>query len=95
MHAVMARAGVELQFHLFLTWTLDGVVSFTPRLLYTRGKNPYPFNRRLGGPQSRSERSAEGQNLLFLTAIETWFLGRTARSLVTIMTELPRFLTLW
>jgi hypothetical protein len=31
------------------------VVSFTPRPLYSKGKNPrYPLDRRLGGPQSRS-----------------------------------------
>jgi hypothetical protein len=31
------------------------VVSFTPRALYTEGKNPrYPLDRRLGGLQSRS-----------------------------------------
>jgi hypothetical protein len=33
------------------------VVSFTPRLLYSHGKSlRYPLNRRLDGPQSRSER---------------------------------------
>jgi hypothetical protein len=32
------------------------VVSFTPRSLYPRGNSPrYPLNRKLGGPQSRSE----------------------------------------
>jgi hypothetical protein len=31
------------------------VVSFTPQLLYPRGKSPqYPLDKRLGGPQSRS-----------------------------------------
>jgi len=41
-----------------LTSTLDGVtVSVTPRPPYPQGKSPcYPFDRRLGGPQSRSER---------------------------------------
>jgi hypothetical protein len=33
------------------------VISFTPQPLYSRGKNPrYPYDRRLGGPQSRSGR---------------------------------------
>jgi len=32
------------------------VVSFTLRSLYIRGKSPrYPLDRRLGGPQNRSE----------------------------------------
>jgi hypothetical protein len=36
------------------------VVSLTPRPLYLQGKNPwYPFDRRLGGPQSRSGRGGE------------------------------------
>jgi hypothetical protein len=40
------------------------VVSFTPRLLYPRGKSPrYPLDRRLGGPQSRSRRRGE-ENIL-------------------------------
>jgi hypothetical protein len=39
-------------------WRL--VVSFTPQLLYPQGKSPwYPLDRRLGGPQSRSERGGE------------------------------------
>jgi len=39
------------------------VVSFTPRPLYPRGKIPcYPFNRRLGGPQSRSGSGGEDKN---------------------------------
>jgi hypothetical protein len=40
------------------------VVSFTPRPLYPRGNRPrYPLYRRLGGPQSRSERHGEEKNL--------------------------------
>jgi hypothetical protein len=36
------------------------VVNFTPRPLYPRGKSPrYPLDRRLGGPQSQSERFGE------------------------------------
>jgi hypothetical protein len=39
------------------------VVSFTPRPLYPQGKSPwYPFDRRLGGPQSRSGRGGEEKN---------------------------------
>jgi hypothetical protein len=39
-------------------WT--PVVSFTPRPLYPQGKTaPYPLDRRLGGPQSRSGHGEE------------------------------------
>jgi hypothetical protein len=35
-------------------------MSFTPLLFYPRGKSPrYPWDRKLGGPQSRSERNGE------------------------------------
>jgi hypothetical protein len=40
------------------------VVSFTPRPLCPRGKSPrYPFDRRLGGPRSRSGWCGEEKNL--------------------------------
>jgi len=39
---------------LFLTSALDRLVNFKPQPLYSRKKPRYPFNRRLGGPQSRS-----------------------------------------
>jgi hypothetical protein len=39
------------------------VVSFTSRPLYPQGKRLwYPFDRMLGGPQSRSERGGEEIN---------------------------------
>jgi hypothetical protein len=39
------------------------VVSFTPRPLYPQRKSPwYTFDRRLGGPQSRSGRGGEEKN---------------------------------
>jgi hypothetical protein len=39
------------------------VISFTPRPLYLQGKSPwYPLDRRLGEPQSRSERGREEKN---------------------------------
>jgi hypothetical protein len=42
---------------LYLGTRCRSVVSFTPRPLYPRGKNPrYPLDRRLGWPQSRSGR---------------------------------------
>jgi hypothetical protein len=47
------------------------VVSFTPLPLYPRGKSPrYPLDRRLGGPQSRSERFGE-EKILDLTGART------------------------
>jgi hypothetical protein len=39
------------------------VVSFTPRPLYTQGKSPwYLLDRRLGGPQSRSDDNNNNNN---------------------------------
>jgi hypothetical protein len=36
------------------------VISFTHRPIYPQGKSPrHPLDRRLGGPQSRSQRDAE------------------------------------
>jgi hypothetical protein len=47
------------------------VVTFTPRSLYPQGKSPrYPLDRRLGGPQSRSERGGEEKNPQPLPGIE-------------------------
>jgi hypothetical protein len=47
------------------------VVSFTPLPLYLEGKSPwYPFDRRLGGPQSRSGRGGEKKNSQPLPGIE-------------------------
>jgi hypothetical protein len=48
-----------------LTSALDGgeCFSFMPRPLYPQGKSPwYPFDRRLGGHQSRSGRGGEEKN---------------------------------
>jgi hypothetical protein len=48
------------------------VVSFTPRLLYPQGKNPwYPLDRRLGGPQIPSGRGSEEKNSQPPPGIET------------------------
>jgi hypothetical protein len=47
------------------------VVSFTPWPLYPQRKSPwYPLNRRLGGTQSRFERSGEEKNSQPLPGIE-------------------------
>jgi hypothetical protein len=52
---------VDVEIYVFLTSALAaGVVSFTFRSLYPRGQNAeYPLDRRLGGPQGRSERQGE------------------------------------
>jgi len=44
------------------------VVNFTPRLLYPQNKNP--LNRRLGGPQSLSDRSGKDTDALLLQGFE-------------------------
>jgi len=48
-----------------------GVVSFTPRRLYSQGNRPwYTFYRRLGGPQSQSVHSGEEKNSQPLPGLE-------------------------
>jgi hypothetical protein len=64
------------------------VVSFTPRRLYPR----HPLERRLGGPQSRSERGGDEKNSPHTPAIELPNHDRPARKPVAILTELPRLL---
>jgi hypothetical protein len=61
-HAMKAYEGMEIELHAFLTSALEGGEwsasrrgRFTPRGNTSR----YPMDRRLGGPQSRSERSGE------------------------------------
>jgi hypothetical protein len=64
---------VEVYLHAFfdLGTRLRWVVSFTPRPLYLQGKIPrYAFDRRLGGPQSRSERDTEEKNSQPLPVLE-------------------------
>jgi hypothetical protein len=67
------------------------VVSFTPLPLYPIGNSPrYPLYRRLGGPQSWSGCYARMKIPLPLPGTEPRFLGRSAHSLVAILTELPQ-----
>jgi hypothetical protein len=62
-----------------------------PLPLYLRGNSPrYLYCRRLGVPERRSGRYGEGKSLLSLRGLELRFLGRPARSLVAIPTELSR-----
>jgi hypothetical protein len=63
-------------------WRWD--VSFTPRPLYPQGKSPwYPFDRRLGGPQSRSGRGGEERNSQHLLALEPPIIGDVAQRCTT------------
>jgi hypothetical protein len=65
---------------------LSWVVSFTPWMLYLGGKSPrYPFDRRLGGLQSWSERGGEEKNPYPCRQSNP---GRLTYSVVTILTEL-------
>jgi hypothetical protein len=56
---------VEVKLHAFydLGTRWRWVATFTPRSLCPQGKSPrYPLDRRLRGPQSRSEHGVEGKN---------------------------------
>jgi hypothetical protein len=56
-----AYRGVDVGIHISLTWALAGIEwSASHPAALTPGKEPpYPLDRRLGGPQSRSERRGE------------------------------------
>jgi hypothetical protein len=72
----------------FLTAALHGVVSFTHLPLYRRGKSPrYPFDRRLGGPQSRSGRCGGVKNVIPLPGFEPGYVGHPACSIVVVPGE--------
>jgi hypothetical protein len=60
------------------------VVSFKPRPIYPRRDSPrYPLDRRLGGPESRSERYGKGREKFFpLPGNEHGFLSRPASNLL-------------
>jgi hypothetical protein len=61
MKAYWGSGGIAPHIDLGTRWRW--VVSYTPWPLYPQGKSPwYPFDRRLGGPQSRSGRSGEEKN---------------------------------
>jgi hypothetical protein len=60
------------------------MVSIMTRPLYSRGKSPwYSFNRRLGGPQSRSGSCDVEKSLLPLPRIEPWPSSRQAVAMPT------------
>ena len=65
--------GINVYFHAFLTSALEWWEGkLTPLLLfpYPRRKHRYPLNRRLSGPQSRSERSGKDR-ILSLSGFES------------------------
>jgi hypothetical protein len=69
------------------------VVSFTPRPLYPQGKNPwYPLDRRVGGPQSRSERGGEDKNSKPLQGLEPPIFQPIAQRYTTELSRLPLYL---
>jgi hypothetical protein len=97
---------VVIKHYAMKTWGLQGIAprilnlgarwkwdfSFTHRPLYSRRKILlYPFDRRLDVPQSRSGRGGEEKGPLPRSSQHS-ITGRSARSLVTVLTELPRSL---
>ena len=65
-----------------------------PQRLYHQGKRHlYPLNRRLGGPQGRSECFAEEKNLVPLLGFEPG--NHLSHSLVTILTTLDPISIKW
>jgi hypothetical protein len=74
--------GVEVYLHTFLT---------SPRPLYSQEKKPwYPLNRRLGGPQNRSERSGEEKNSQPLPWLEPPIIQAIAQRYTAELTRLQR-----
>jgi hypothetical protein len=68
------------------------VVSFTPQPLYLWSKTPpYPLDRRLGGGGSQTRSVCDGkEGKSHQCPWQELNSGRPARSLVTVLTELPR-----
>jgi hypothetical protein len=65
------------------------VARFVLLLLHFLGKSSrHLLDRRLGGPQSQSERYGEDKNLLPLSGIEPGLPGRLARILAALLTEM-------
>ena len=79
---------MKVQLHSFPTSALDEGLSPFARLdSCTIKSHVDPLNIRLGGPLSPCRLFKEEKNLLSVPGIELQFLGRPARSLVTIPTE--------
>jgi hypothetical protein len=88
-HEDVGRSGgIALHVNLGARWRW--VVIFTLRPLYSRRWGPnYPFDRRLGWPQSWFRRGGEEKESLLRPCWESND-GRPTRNLVTVLTELPR-----
>jgi hypothetical protein len=66
------------------------VVNLTPWPLYPQGKSHwYPLARRLGGPQSQSERGGEEKNSQLLPALEPPIIHPVAQLCTTDLPRLP------
>jgi hypothetical protein len=87
--------GVDVYIHIFLISVLV-VVNFTPKQLYPRGKShPYPFDRRLNGPQNRSGRHGE-EKILDPTGTRNQtplLVQPVASSYPTALSRLPKFIS--
>jgi hypothetical protein len=71
---------------------LRWVVSFTPRLLYPKGKRPwYPLDRRPGAPQSLSGRGGEENNSQSLPGVEPAIIQTIAQCYTTELSRLLLF----
>jgi len=64
--------GVKIWFHSFLTSALDGGegTALRPDRFTLEKELRCPFNRRLGGPHSRSGRFGKDEHLLSLSGVE-------------------------
>jgi hypothetical protein len=88
-HEGVRRSGCIDPHFLALGSSWRWVVSFTLRVLYPWGKSPrYPLDRRLGGPQSLSER---GENF-YPTGTRTPTPRSSNPQTVAVPTAPPRFL---
>jgi hypothetical protein len=86
--------GVEVYLHAFLTSVLGGGEwpASRPGRFICRGKiSSKALERGLGGPQSRSGRGGEEKKLHHCPCLES-NLGRSPRSLVSILTDVPTLL---
>jgi hypothetical protein len=85
---------VEVYIHVFFDFgtRFRWVVSLTHRPLYPQGKSPpYPMDRRLGGPLSRSGRGGEEKNSQDLPGLEPPIIQPVAQRYTTELSYLCPF----
>jgi hypothetical protein len=88
-HVMKTNWGVEVQLYTVLTSAIDGGQLSASRAGHvTPGVHRYPLDRRLGGPQSLSDAIAKRKKFHHCPCRELNS-RRLARSLVTILTEVP------